>query len=123
MLTGILIYLYKRRALHSLIVRNLNYPPKWFVLFIAVHHLESSFECNPFFFPLCKQHGISSTNNSHIFAALPDLGVNEMIDFFFVLFCLFVPFCLLFFSSSSSVFHEKDRDQPATVRAKMNCKT
>lgn len=36
MWTAILIYLYKRRALHPLIVKTPNHPPKWSVLFLAV---------------------------------------------------------------------------------------
>lgn len=105
--TGILIYLYNSRALHSLIVKIWIIHQSGLCCFSCRAPLSILILCNPSF--LCCPR--------KIWRPIPDnLSIKEMINF-----CLFVPFGWFSFVFSCSVFQDKDRDQPTTVHAKINC--
>lgn len=145
MWTGILIYLYKRRAPRSLIVRDLHFflspppptsPPTWFVLFLAVRHLESSlffvltltvfFLCSPARKPA---FALEKKKAPPIFAAplSPSLSLRW---FTFVPFCSILHFLWVFYfwvkrnkkkNQTNKTKQNRTGISQLLVHAKMNC--
>lgn len=128
MWTGILIYLYKWRAPCSLIVRNRSFSPlpKWFVLLLAVHRLDSFFLLVLFFLFVLTYFSPTSHPGKMLPQLCSPLRHCYWDDLFLCLCFSFdssFSFCIVFvcFWFVKKTQTNQDRDKPAVVHAKMNC--